>query len=90
MRDELSEWCEALGRLGWPAPEYVKRHPHRHGRPPCTWVFEIRWDGEGYQVVVCGLYPPREGHMVRLDDCPIPPPISAYRWAAERCREAAW
>lgn len=84
VRRDLVEWVEALAAVGWPGPQYIGTHPERPDRPPCVWSTGIRWAGEGYTVAASTSPAPTWQTITWLDGCPIPPPISAYRWAASQ------
>lgn len=78
---DIIEWLEALAATGWPAPQFIGTHPERPDRPPCVWVSGIRWEGEAYTVAASCDPRPDFDTITWLQGCPIPPPISAYRFA---------
>ena len=87
VRRDIIEWLEALAAIGWPAPQFIGPHPERPDRPSCVWGTGIRWEGEAYTVAVSCDPRPDFDTITWLGGCPIPPPISAYRWAAAQYRD---
>lgn len=89
VRGDIIEWVEAVACAEWPGPQYIGHHRDRPGRPPCVWAVGIRWEGEAYAVAVSSS-PEPDWHTIEwMRGCPVPPPISAYRWAVERSGSVA-